>query len=205
MDAPNIAQDNYLENAQGHLVPLDRVQPIDLARHELVQELIGKGKTIQQHMQSAKKSFMADVAAFCSMSADQYGVTYGGSKGNVTLLSYDGKYKISRAMAESITFDERLQAARELINQCLRDWTEGSPTELQSIIDNAFQVDKEGNISTGRILSLRRLNISDERWKNAMQAISDSIQVTGSKAYIRMYERDSSGKYQPISLDMAAV
>lgn len=205
MLAPNTAPNGYLENAQGHLVPLDRVQPIDLARHELVQELITKGKNMREYMHSAKKAFMADVEAFCSMSAEEYGVTYGGNKGNVTLLSYDGKYKISRAMAENITFDERLQAARELINQCLRDWTEGSPAELQAIIDSAFQSDKDGNISTGRILGLRRLNINDPRWQSAMQAISDSIQVTGSKAYIRMYERDSSGKYQPISLDMAAV
>lgn len=66
-------------------------------------------------------------------------------------------------------------------------------------------MDKEGNLSTARILGLRRVDIQDDRWQRAMQAISDSVQVVGSKDYVRFYERDSLGKYQPISLDMAVV
>ena len=38
------------------------------------------------------------------------------TKGNVTLTSYDGKYKIQRAIAEYLHFDERLQVAKELID-----------------------------------------------------------------------------------------
>ncbi|HDL4195665.1 TPA: DUF3164 family protein, partial [Mannheimia haemolytica] len=45
----------------------------------------------------------------------------------------------------------------------------------------------------------------DARWNQAMTAISDSVQVIGSKGYIRFYKRDENGKYQPISLDMAGV
>ena len=70
---------------------------------------------------------------------------------------------------------------------------------------NWHQVDKEGKISTGRVLGLRRLNIHDEKWQQAMQAISDSIIVTDSKNYVRFYERDENGKYQPISLDFANI
>lgn len=196
---------DYLENAQGHLVPRERVRPVDLARDELVKEMVRAACALRESMIREKKRMMADVAAFVSLSAEEYGVNYGGEKGNVTLLSYDGKYKIARAVAEHITFDERLQAARELINRCIREWTAESNADLRAIIDNAFALDKEGNLSPGRILGLRRLNIADPRWNEAMQAISDSIQVTGSKAYIRVYERDANGKYQPIPMDMAAV
>lgn len=198
-------REQYMENGLGYLIPISKVAPVDIARDELVRELVGRGKAMRDAMAAAKKSMMADMAAFCSMSAEDYGVVYGGEKGNVTLLSYDGRYKISRAMADNITFDERLNAARELINQCLRDWTQGSPDDLRAIIDAAFDRDREGRLSPGRILGLRRIKISDPRWQEAMNAITDSIQVTGSKAYIRMYERDESGKYQPIPLDMAGV
>lgn len=197
--------EGYMENAQGNLVPIANIRPLDMARHEFVLESVQKGRVLRDQLVRSKREFMGDIAAFVSMSAAEYGVNYGGEKGNVTLMSFDGKYKIVRAMAESITFDERLQAARELINQCLRDWTQGSPEDLRAIIDDAFKMDKDGKLSAGRILGLRRLNIKDERWHEAMEAISDSVQVTGSKAYVRMYERDSTGKYQPIALDMAAV
>lgn len=44
--------------------------------------------------------------------------------------------------------------------------------------------DKEGQINTGRVLSLRRLDIKDERWLRAMNAIGEAVQVVGSKSYI---------------------
>ena len=108
-------------------------------------------------------------------------------------------------MAAAVRFDERIHAGKALIDECLHDWSSNARPELRSLIDNAFQVDKEGNLNTARILSLRRVDIQDERWTRAMQAISDSVQVIGSKDYIRFYERDENGKYQPIALDMAGV
>ena len=39
-----------------------------------------------------------------------------------------------------------------------------------------------------------------------MQAISDSINIIGSKAYLRFYTRDdSTGGYLPLSLDIASI
>jgi hypothetical protein len=197
--------EGYMENAQGHQVPLAQVQEIDKARHELVMEKVAKVKAMNQDLAKLKAELMADVGAFVSLSAEKYGAKLGGDKGNVTLLSYDGRFKIARQMAELITFDERLQAAKSLIDECLKDWTKDSRSEIQALIDQAFQVDKEGRISTTRILGLRRLDITDERWLKAMQAIGDSIQVTGTKSYVRIYERQESGAYTAIPLDMATV
>lgn len=197
--------EGYMENAQGHQVPLAQVQEIDKARHELVMEKVSKVKSMHELLAKLKAELMADVGAFVQLSAEKYGAKVGGDKGNVTLLSFDGKYKIARQVAEHITFDERLQAAKALIDDCLRDWTKDARSEIQALIDQAFQVDKEGRISTTRVLGLRKLNITDERWLKAMQAIGDSIQVTGTKSYVRVYERQPSGAYTAIPLDMAAI
>ncbi|KAF1073309.1 DUF3164 family protein [Halodesulfovibrio sp. MK-HDV] len=197
--------DGYMENAQGHFVPVDQVKPVDLARHELVMEKVDKAKAMQEELAALKGEIMNDVEAFVSLSAEQYGVKIGGQKGNVSLVSYDGQYQIKRQISEHLDFDERLQAAKSLIDECLKDWTEGSPGELRAVVNDAFQVDKEGKINVGRILGLRRLQIMDERWKRAMEAISDSIRVTGTKAYFRIYERDATGKMAAIPLDIAAL
>ncbi|HBD3577559.1 TPA: DUF3164 family protein, partial [Escherichia coli] len=64
----------------------------------------------------------------------------------------------------------------------------------------------EGNINTGRVLALRRLEIEDERWNNAMTLIGEAVQVIGSKSYIRVYERvGDSDEYRAIPLDIAGV
>lgn len=195
----------YMENALGHLVPRAQIKEVDLARHELVMEKVAKIRRMQEDLGRLKAEIMDDVEAFVALSAEKYDVRLGGPKGNITLASFDGRYQIKRQISEHLSFDERLQAAKALIDECLKSWTEGSPSELQAIVNDAFAVDREGRINTGRILGLRRLEIKDDRWQRAMAAISDSIQVTGVKAYFRAYERDNHGKMVAIPLDMAAL
>ena len=197
--------DGYMENAQGHLVPLAQVKEIDLARHELVMEKVARALELQKQLSEFKAEIMDDIEAFIALSAEKYGASVGGKKGNVTLASFDGRYQIKRQISEFLTFDERLQAAKALIDECLKTWTQGSPSELRALVNDAFQVDKEGRINTGRILGLRRLDIDDDRWARAMQAISDSVQVRDVKAYFRIYERDEHGHMRAIPLDVAAL
>jgi len=195
----------YRVDAKGRLIPVEQVKPIDIERSDLVERLIGGAKLLQQQMIAFKRLSFEDIMAFVQLSAEQYDVQIGGNKGNVTLYSFDGKYKIVRQSQESIRFDESLQAAKALIDECISEWAAGSNDNIRVLINDAFQVDKEGKISTGRVLSLRRLDIRDEKWLRAMDAISDSIIVTDSKNYVRFYERDQDGQYQAISLDFANV
>ena len=196
----------YREDARGALIPEASIKPIDKERDELVQAIVRKAETVHGVLKDFKAEVFGDIAAFVELSAEQYGAKTGGKKGNVTLYSFDGQYKVQRAVSETLQFDERIQAAKSLIEECLQDWTAGSRDELKTIIDRAFDVDKEGNLNTNKILSLRRVDIKDERWRRAMDAISDSVQVIGSKSYVRIYKRiGNTDKYAPISLDLASI
>lgn len=187
------------------MVPVEMVKEIDLERDALVKEIVEQARKAAEVLKSFKQQAMGDVGAFVELSAEKYGAKLGGNKGNVTLTSYDGRYKIQRAIAEHVYFDERLQAAKALIDECIHAWSVDSRPEIKVLIDDAFQVDKQGNINTNRILSLRRLPIKDEKWGKAMEAIGDALQVGGSKAYLRIYERQADGSYKQINLDMAAI
>lgn len=194
-----------MEDAMGRLVPITLIKPIDLARDALVREIAAKARCESTCLAAFKLGVFDDIQAFVEMSAEEYGVTLGGKKGNVTLTSFDGKYKIQRAMSATLVFDERLQAAKELIDQCIHEWSQGSRPEIMALVNDAFQVDVEGNINTGRVLGLKRLKIDDPKWLQAMQAIQDSTQTASSKAYFRVYERDDkTGEYKAIPLDVAA-
>lgn len=201
-----IVPEGYWKDARGALIPEDMIKPIDRERDALVRDLVSAAKGLNRALKNFKDSSMADIAAFVELSAEQYGAKIGGVKGNVTLYSFDGKYKIQRAISEHMQFDERIQAAKSLIDECLQEWTEGSRSEIKTLIERAFDVDKEGNLNTNKILALRRVDIQDDRWKRAMDAISESVQVVGSKSYIRLYERiGETDQYRAISLDMAGV
>lgn len=193
-------------NEKGHHVPESLVKPIDAMRDELVLQLIDKAKNVRQRLSGFKGLAFDDITAFVQLSVEKYKVDPKSKKrGNITLLSFDGRYKIQVQSADRISFDERLQAAKSLIDGCIEKWSEGGNSNLKALIHDAFNTDKEGNIDARRILSLRRVQIDDEDWKNAMQAISDAVQVVGSKEYIRFYEKDANGDFQAISLDFAGL
>ncbi|WNL39851.1 DUF3164 family protein [Halomonas sp. PAMB 3232] len=198
--------DGFRMDAKGRLIPLEQIKEVDQLRDELVRSIADRATELRDQLRDFKADVFSEIEALIQTSAQEYDVQIGGKKGNVQLVSFCGKYKVLRAISETITFDERLQAAKGLIEECLRDWTTGARPEVATIVQDAFRVDQAGNIRTGQVLGLRRLNIQDERWLRAMDAISDAVQVTGSKSYIRVYERvGSSDQYRPISLDIAGV
>lgn len=196
----------YWVDAKGVLTPESLIKDIDRARDGLVGEIITRAIELNKALAEFKRLGFEDIAAFVDLSSTEYGVSLGGKKGNVTLHTFDGQYKIQRAAQDRIAFDERLQAAKALIDQCLADWTVNASPEIHAIINRAFKTEKEGEVNTGAILALRRLDISDERWQQAMVAIGEAIQIVGSRSYIRVYERiGESDQYQPIALDIAGV
>lgn len=195
----------YRKDHRGAYIPVEQIREIDLARDELVNEKAAKIEATQAIIAALKDELMGDIAAFVQLSAERYGAKIGGDKGNITLMSFDGTYKLKRQTSESIGFDEGLRAAKNLIDECLEEWSRNSPSPLRAIVEQAFDINQEGRINTNAILSLRRHNIDDARWQRAMQAISDSLQVQDSKAYVRLYKRDSTGKYVAVPLDMSAL
>lgn len=196
--------DGFRTDAQGRLVPEKLIKPIDRTRDDLVRELSREAHNISGVLSKFKARVFADINAFVDLSAEQYGVKWGGKKGNITLYSFDGAYRVQVAIAERIAFDERLQAAKQLIDECITAWSQGSRAEIQVLVQDAFQTDKEGKINTARVLGLRRLNITDDKWQTAMRAIGESLQVVGSKEYVRFYERiGSTDDYRAITLDIA--
>lgn len=198
----------YWQDAQGNLVPAAKVKELDKARDKVVRRLAVAAQEMSNQLAQFKLLAFAELAEFVETSATEYGVEMRGAKGkgNVTLTSYDGRYKVERQVAENIAFDERLQVAKQLIDKCVHTWAKGANKNIQALVNHAFQVDKEGQVSTGRVLGLRRLDIADADWQRAMSAIADSMRATSSKSYLRFYERnDETGAYLAISLNAATV
>lgn len=207
MTNPKRIPDGYRKDARGHLVPIESIKEIDLLRDQLVSTIIDRAKGQSDQLAAFKGEIMAQIDDFVDTSAARFGAKrLGGKKGNITLMSFDGSLKVIMAVNETIVFDERLQIAKDIILACVQEWSEGSRPEIQTLVNDAFQVDKAGQISVGRVMGLRRLDIKDRRWERAMKAISESLQVASSKRYIRMYERvGESEVYAPITLDVAGV
>jgi hypothetical protein len=198
--------DGYMQNAAGHLVPVELVDEIAIMRDALVREMIKGAQQLQAQIATFKERWAGDFQAFLQLSAEKYSVAYGGDKGNVTLSSFDGRYRVMFVMADHMEFDERLHIAKAMLDKCILRWGEGVNAQYRALVMNAFQVDKKGKINTTRVLEMTRWDIDDEEWKGAMKAIRDSVFISGTKSYMRFYERPrGSQQFKQISLDFSAL
>ena len=198
--------DGYMKNALGHFVPRANVREQDLLRDEIAKKVANRAIRLHQELTEFKKETLNELADLIKIAGERYEVTLGGKKGNVSISSYDGKYKIQRSVAERIQFTVEIEAAKTLINQCIARWSEGANEKIRAIVDRAFSKDRNGQLKTAAVLDLMRLDIDDAEWKRAMDAIRDSIQTTGTAIYVRVYERiGDSDQYRAIPLDLAAV
>ncbi|MCX7067315.1 MAG: DUF3164 family protein [Methylococcales bacterium] len=198
--------DGYMKNASGYLVPISKVSELEIMRDELVKIMAANALALQQAMQTFKQGVLDDIYAFVALSAERFDVQLGGEKGNISLLSYDGRYKVLLAIQQNIIFDENIHAAKAIIDECLHRWTQNSDDNVKALIEHAFRVDSQGNIRTSAVLNLFKLKIDDDRWLQAMNALKASLTPSGSKSYIRFYQRvGDEGKFEQISLDIAGL
>jgi Protein of unknown function (DUF3164) len=196
----------YWQDANGNLVPVSKIKDIDKDRNKAVIGLCEQAKKASASLLGFKLTAAQAVDEFVAHSLDKYEVKHGGKRGNVTLVSYDGRYMVKRQIQDKIVFDERLQAAKILIDKFIVSASKGSSADIKLLVNKAFDVDSAGNINVGRVLELRSYEITHPDWLEAMGAIGDSIKVASTKAYLRFYERnDTSGEYLSINLDVAAL
>jgi len=172
-------------------------------RDALVNKVMNRATKLHDKLISEKERMATDIDKYLDQIAQQYGEKW---KGNAELISFDGRSKVEIRQRELIKFSEKLQIAKQKIDDCLKRWSEDSNINLQAVIKEAFQVDKKGEIAKNRILDLRKYNISDPQWKLAMELIDQAIQVTSTKQYIAFYQRPSADKpFQLVSLNFSAI
>ncbi|WP_261372411.1 DUF3164 family protein [Yersinia aldovae] len=205
MENKKVLPEGYMLDRKSRLVPISQVSDFDLEMDAFVRAQVAEAIEENARIKAFKSKSFDECYAWLDLVAEKYGKTRGGLKGNVTFASYDGSEQIRIAVQDSLTFGPELQIAKDLIDECLNEWSEGANENLRAIILDAFAVDKEGQLNTGRILSLRRIKIDDPRWHQAMEAISESLQVAVSKTYINFRRKNADGKLVNIPIDIAAV
>lgn len=194
----------YMQDAKGALVPVNLIKPQHLLQDEVVRKIIGHAIALSAQVARFKAHTFDDIGGFEALLEQEYGSTIGGAKGNKTLMTHDGLFKVQVQVADYIDFGPELQTAKGLIDECLNEWAAGARDELRAIVTRAFNTDKPGQINRSEVFMLLRLNIEDARWQRAMTAIRDAMRVVGSKTYVRCYRRpNQEAPWEAVSIDLA--
>ncbi|WP_334128256.1 DUF3164 family protein [Sneathiella sp.] len=195
--------DGFLMDPQGRLCRIENIRPQDLLVDQTVTKIRDYALDLSAQITRFKQHTYEDVATTLDILREKYGSNRGGAKGNITLVSFDGLSKVEVQVQQHIDFGPELRIAKELVDECILDWSSESKAHVQSLLNHAFSVDK-GRVNREALFSLKRVEIDDERWRQAVRAINDSIRVTGSKSYVRFYQRETAeSPWEAISINIA--
>lgn len=191
----------------------DKVHP-DLIRadaklkDELVEGILDKVVAKQQELKEFKKEIIGSVDDFFDLLLQEYNIDAkaGSKKGNITLENYNGTKKVVVAVNYKISFDEKLNIAKQKLDEYLHEVTKDSNPEIQTLIAQAFEVDKKGQVNGAKISALRSYDIKNPKWVEAMNIIDEAREVVGSKRYIRFYSRNEpTDPYKQVSIDFSSL
>lgn len=200
----NVNGKPYMADAKGALVPLEMVKPADKLEDEVVRKIMGFAAALSAQIARFRGHTSTDLGEFDALLEQEYGVKKGGKKGNRSYQTYDGLQRVTVSVADFVDFGPQLQVAKTLVDECLNEWAADSGPEIRAIVTRAFNTDKEGQINRSEIFMLLKLQIEDERWLKAMEAIRDAMRVTGSKQYIRFHIRERiTDPWQAVTIDLA--
>lgn len=195
----------YMIDGKGRHVPVGLVKPVHKLEDQMVHTIMGHAAELNEQVARFKGHCFDDITTFLALLSEAYGAKRGGQKGNMTFTSYDGLCQVRVAIADQLTFGPELQIAKDLIDECIAEWAEGSRDEIRALVDHAFEPRKAGLVNRDAIFSLRRVDIADPRWEQAQQAITDSIRVEGTKQYIRFYRRATpTDGWDSVTIDIAS-
>lgn len=199
-----VGTSDYLADAKGSLVPVELVKPEHLLEDEMVRKVMGFASDLSARVARFKAHTFEDLGDLEALLDQNYGVKQRGAKGNRTFMTHDGLMQIKVQVADNIDFGPQLQIAKELVDECLTEWSAEARPEIRAIVTRAFNTDRAGQINRAEIFMLLRLDIEDERWVRAMQAIRDAIRVVGSRTYVRCYRREAfDAEWRAVTIDLA--
>lgn len=194
----------YMINAKGGLDPVETVKATDQLQDEVVRKIVGYALPLEAQIGRFKQHSFDDVDAYIDLLAQQFKTKPRGTKGNLQLTSYDGLLKVNIAVADNIVFGPELQIAKQLFDECVTEWSADSNPHIRALITRAFNTDNQGQVNRAELLSLTRVEIDDERWNRAVQAIREAQRVIGSKRYVRVSTRPTiEAGWTAVTLDVA--
>lgn len=199
----------WVRNATGNLQHESEISEQDKLRDRVVMDIATVALRLNSELKALKEKALADIDDLITIAGEKYDMKLGGPKGNVSLLSFDGRFKLKRIHQDSIGYTETMEVAKAKVFECISRWGqtvhEDAHKHLFTLATRAFRPTKNGEISISRVTDMLRAEINDPDWKKAKQAVMDSLIVNGKAVYIQVQERVEGKKYSTILLDIAGV
>lgn len=191
-------------NKDGQEIPSKYVSQKDKLDDKTVEQIVKIAKKLNQQLAEGKTKINTLLENYIKSSNELRKVNVEW-KGNFTIMNFDKSLKVEKRIAEYIEFNNELQIAKGLIEQCINKWTDNALEQVKLIINDIFNIGKKKLIPRNNLIKLKKYKFPEPEWKQAMQIISEALEVSERRPYVNVYEKMSEKAYKQILLNFSAV
>ena len=191
-----------MRDSNGNDIPLKYVSKYDKAKDKAVRKVLARFLRARELLEGVVAETIAELEALADTKEKL------GAKGNFSARSFDGLIQVSIRQQYNIFLDERVVKARELmlgyVEKVLAKVGGNDAQALRLIVAEAFKANAQGFLSTGKIMSLLRMEIDNADWREAKRILQDSIKPQKGKRYLVCERRASTqADFEAVRLDIA--
>ena len=191
-----------MRDSNGNDIPLKYVSKYDKARDKAVRKILARFLKARAMLEEVVADSIAELNALAQTKESV------GAKGNFSARSFDGLIQASIRQQYNIFLDERVVKARELmlgyVEGVLAKVGGNDAQALRLIVAEAFKANAQGFLSTGKIMSLLRMEIDNADWREAKRILQEAIRPQKGKRYLVCERRASTqADFEAVRLDIA--
>ena len=186
----------------GNDVPVQYVSKYDKAKDKTVRRILARFLKARAMLEGVVAETIAELDALAQTKEKL------GSKGNYSARSFDALVQVSIRQQYNVFLDERVVRARDLmlgyVESVLAKVGGNDAAALRLIVAEAFKANAQGFLSTGKVMSLIRMEIDNADWREAVRILKSAIKPQKGKRYLVCERRASTqGDFEAIRLDIA--
>ncbi len=195
------APDGFVYNAEGNLIAKSNISAVELRKDAFATSMVEQVKEQQKRLIQFKENLATAFESFRVELLDQYDAKLHtrGSGDNVTVFSFDGRYKMTFKTPKLKTLGPEFEASRELAREWFHQNKDNAPHDLLLPAQEFYT----GEMSLNKALKFIGWKVQDPILVKAQAAAKDSMIVIGKKSYFNFYERGEDGEYQPVHLNFS--
>lgn len=191
-----------MRDSNGHDIPVKYVSAYDKARDKVTRRIHARFEKARGLLEAVVSESITDLDGLAKLKDSL------GEKGNFSARSFDGLIQVAIRQQYNIRLDERVIRARELMMEYINgvlDRVDGvDVSALRLLVTEAFKANSQGYLSTGRVLSLMRMEVNDAKWREAKMILQEALKPKKGKQYLICEVRKSTqGDFKAIRLDIA--
>ncbi len=191
-----------MRDANGNDVPVKYVSAYDKLRDKTTRRILARFQKAREVLEKCVAESIAELDAL------KGGKEKLGAKGNFQARSFDGLIQVSVRQQYNIRLDERVVRARELmleyVNGVLDRVSGVDVSALKLLVQAAFKANAQGYLSAGKVLSLLRMEVNSDKWREAKRILQDALKPERGKQYLACEVRPrTQDDFRTIRLDIA--